>query len=42
MQVVLKAYMYVLCMLEAYKASCACMLVYAFKYTMVAEYMLSV
>ena len=41
MQVVLKAYMYVLCMLEAYKA-CACMLVYAFKYTMVAEYMLSV
>ena len=41
MQVVLKAYMYVLCMLEAYKA-CACMLVYALKHTMVAEYMLSV
>ena len=38
MQVVLKAYMYVLCMLEAYKA-CACMLVYALKHTVGVEYM---
>ena len=41
MQVVLKAYMYVLCMLEAYKA-CACMLVCALKHTVGVEYMPSV
>jgi len=41
MQVVLKAYMYVLCMLEAYKA-CACMLVCALKHAVDVEYMPSV
>jgi hypothetical protein len=41
MQVVLKAYMYVPYMLEAYRVY-ACMLVYALKHTVGVEYMPSV